>query len=164
MIGVFGAFSIAMLFLYPDLSLATSHGKVTTKEDEFTGTKSVVLDGLDLGSQLRAVAFALPGGTVVRLQITAWNTEWAYLKCHSLDWQLDGRPQPGPPTSHDGDVNSSPSGGVYEYISQNIPFKLFRRIAQASTVKARLCNHVLEFTPQQISSLRVFADTVGIEK
>lgn len=140
---------------------AESHGEVAVVKDRFTGTKSVQLTGLNFGGQLRGAVFAVPGGSIVRLQIEYISIRWGYLYCHSLDWQLDGTPQPGPPTTHDGRVDTD-SGYVIEYIAQDLTHTLFNRIATANKVRARLCNDEFDVTDEQLHSFRRFAETAGI--
>jgi hypothetical protein len=144
----------------PVMVLAGSHGEVTTEHDEFTGQDSVILKNMDLGGQLYLFLFMKPSAKTVSVMLMYFANDWGFLKCHPIDWLIDGKPAPGPKTVHDGEVTSR---GVTETITQELPVAFFTKIVAAETVKGRICTYEFSFSDDQRQTLRTFAETAKIK-
>lgn len=151
-----------------------STGRIFVKEDEFAGSSTVFIDGLQLQGELEFTAFlstkiegkkiepALLGvfGEMagVAVKLTSSNNKWRFLQCHTLDWLADGE-RINSTTRHDGRVGN---GHVLEFVDTNIPFRKFACMATASNLRGKLCNTEFEFSPTQIGTLKAFAEQAGI--
>jgi hypothetical protein len=85
--------------------------------------------------------------------------EWQFLKCHSLNWLVDGTPLPMPETTHDGDVGS---GFVMEHIHVTVPPTVFLKLASAAAIRGRIYTTAFMLTVDQVRSLRSFAEQAGL--
>ena len=149
-----------LIVAIPALVFANSHGEVTTEHDEFTGQDSVILKNMDLGGQLYLFLLMKPNGKTVSVMLMYFANDWGFLKCHPIDWLIDGKPSPGPKTAHDGEVTSR---GVTETITQELPVDFFAKIVTGETVKGRLCTYEFAFTDDQRQTIRTFAETAKIK-
>ena len=149
-------------------------GRISVKEDEFSGSSTVILDELKLQGELDFTAFlatkiegrktdpVLAGlfGKLsgVAVQFTSSNQKWRFLQCHTLNWLADGD-RISSATKHDGTLGS---GYVLEFVDTTIPFTIFVKMATSKSLRGKLCNTEFEFTTAQIGTLKTFAEQAGI--
>ena len=103
-----------------------------------------------------------PQGSVVTEDVyfsfsSVSSDSWQYLKCHSLNFLVDGQPVPVGETDHDGSVGR---GYVIEYVRFQAPLSLIERMGQARSVEAKICNTEFTFKPETLRLMRDFASTV----
>lgn len=151
-----------------------SLGRVYVKAYEFEGITAVHVEEIDLGSslELRGAETLKPAGDDtdpftrgvdgnvlgVPMTIVARADDWRFLKCHGLNWLLDGA-RLQTPTEHDGHVGR---GYVLEFISFRLTYADFVQLSQAQTVRGKLCNTEFALLPSQIALLREFGEEAGI--
>ncbi len=85
------------------------------------------------------------------------SNSWQYLRCHFVNFLIDGQPVDAGDTEHDGTVGR---GYVIEYVKFNVSLSLIDRMAQARSVEGKVCNTEFTFKPETLRLMRDFASTV----
>lgn len=136
-------------------------GTVTTEHDRFSGSTTAKLEGMTVtaGGEFLALSFAAQDG-VLSVSLLRMGSGWRYLKCHRLDWLIDGEPARIPHTRHDGSV--MPTGDVQELVYGAFPQDAAKRMAEALTVEGRLCRDEFKLTTAQVEQVLEFAHAAGL--
>lgn len=126
------------------------HGVISRRHDEFRN-EDVLLLGYDLPGRLDMEFLTVIPHELFNLSFSGVFREWTYLRCHSVDAVVDGRPLPLPEFHHDGRVLGR---SVSEDISAHLPLELVEQMAGGRSLRFRVCNDVIGFDQEQIDSLR----------
>lgn len=142
----------------------TPNGTIQTKYDEFDKQTTVYVrrmilqypkdDGTpsDLTSPLE-LGIITGDSDIVSVMISRSGIGWSYLGCNYIKWLLDGEPfLEFRKAQHDGNVFSG--GYVSEHVSQYLRKKEFLEMANARSLRGRLCNTEFSLTPEQIDTLK----------
>ncbi len=92
------------------------------------------------------------------ISINSVNPRWRWLECHHVDLLIDGEPAAISPCEHDGGIGST-RGGVYimEHVRVRFEADTAYRLAQARTVRGRVCSEVFDLPPAAVEGLRGIA-------
>jgi hypothetical protein len=96
-----------------------------------------------------------PDRAEAHLTITAGSDRWRYLRCSAIDLLVDGAPVPVEDEEHHGEVRR---GGVIEAVVGTMDVESLRRLASASTVRARVCSDTFNLRTDDIPALRGFVE------
>lgn len=153
---------VALLFV---ASPAFAQDTVAAEYDRFRNNTVVTAETeLQNGLKLR-VLYVSDGQTTTRpgsigLTLISDSRDWEYLRCHHLNFLVDGKPFPVGEVDHDGTVGR---GYVLEYINIEMPVARFTQLARASRVEGRICNTEFSLREEQLQLLRDLANrTKGI--
>lgn len=158
--------TILFLFALAFCTTATAQ-KITDAVDRFTGERKLVYSAtippgrIDLSKPaftLRAVVkdgVSKVGATFLFASVSnRQGSSWRYLRCHNIDWLVDGKPVTMGETLHQGDVVR---GGVMETIGQFVPTEAVAKIGMAQRVEYRVCQDEFYLTGEDIAAFKEFA-------
>lgn len=150
---------------------AAGHAQnVTDKIDRFTGEREIAYTSSARPTGLAHPIFTLKGGVgrpdsgfVVQLVFASIHdrrrgSAWRFLRCHTMDWLVDGQPVALGPVVHRGDVMR---GGVMEFITQQIDEADIARIGRAQQVEFRVCGEEFALHPEEIRAFQIVAEKIG---
>jgi len=142
---------------------------VTTKRDEFAKTTTVSLENVSLlfnpdagltggPTSLKLTFFRMidPSYSPVRLVFASWSDNWVYLTCQDLYWLIDDRSVLVRARREPGSVGGD---NVDEFISAEMPFEAIESMANAKSVRGRLCSTEFQLSHEQLLALRQFVSS-----
>lgn len=79
------------------------------------------------------------------------SSSWRYLRCHTLNWLVDGKPLVMGRVIHSGDTFR---GGVTERIIQVLEVDQLRQLSSGTLVEYKLCNDEYQLTADDLVGFR----------
>lgn len=139
--------------------------EVTDEVDRFTGVREITYKSsakIQLGvPYVFASAKTKDAVTVFNVTFLIGSfrgrndvTGWKYLRCHRVNWLVDGTPLQTDETMHNGQVAR---GGVNEIIQQPLTLGQMQKLGSASTVEYRICNDEFQLSADEIAGIGLVA-------
>jgi hypothetical protein len=149
--------AIAILALCLACAAPNTRGTVETHYDEFRHQTNLVasFDQPPYSVRMLALPDREDGSSMGSLTFGSVSSDWKYLRCRSVDILADENPVALPEFQHEGEVGRAPVV-VRERLTGILPRAAFDAMGRASSIRARLCNDVIEFTPDQVAVVRDF--------
>lgn len=138
---------------------------VTDNVDRFTGEREIAYTASGSpppGQPIVTIrTFVSQGETKVLASFTIFpklneyaRQEFAYLRCHSVNWLVDGKPLAAGVVVYDFERYRRI---LMEKISQEIPVPALQAIGAARSVEFRICNDEFRLTPEDIAAAKIIA-------
>jgi hypothetical protein len=138
------------------VNVDTSRSDIEAVKDRFTGvTRYRTRSAPVLGSTSVQTVVSVSNGAFAAQLLLVYGTSssegWKYLKCHYLNWMLDGTPIEVPSATHDGQVGNTV---LVEQLNQRLDRAQLRRFASARSVEYKICNDEYSMSADELSGLR----------
>lgn len=98
---------------------------------------------------------------IVILTAHSTSPDWQYLRCHQLDFLVDGEPFSPGETKHTGRVGR---GYVSEHVTARMSWDAFVKLSAAKKVEGRLCRTEFHLTPEDLANMRLMVRLATEEK
>lgn len=134
---------------------------VTDELDRFTGVREITYKS---SSKIQLGVPYVFASAKIKDEVTVFNVTflvgsfrgrndvsgWKYLRCHRVNWLVDGVPLEVGETKHDGQVTR---GGVNEIIQQPLTLEQMKKLGSASSVEYRICNDEFRLSADEIAGI-----------
>ena len=149
--------AIAALFLFS----TSAHAQVKEEVDRFTGKSKISYSSEEKivpdGRPHTVLSWSDTDNSATVFLFTGSTREWRYLRCHHVNWLVDGVPLTTGETTHHGQVSPPRQFiRVKESIVQPLSVEQLETIASGASVEFRICNDEYALTPGEIQGFRQF--------